>query len=236
MLSSPAHLPQVLFINTILKLLWPHLSPAIHKMAMEQAKVPLEDVCKKVRLSAPVGVWARRCNWSLHPFQPAAASAACLVVHAQDCCCSSSLLETQAARFIASQAWAPTWPHVCMAPMHCPRRPVPALADVQAKVLKTIRIDKLDLGTVPPRVDCFKSFETGEDELIIEASSCLLAVPCLLPRPGELSLPFFPSSATCGAVCTAFQGKHAAAGAGVLLASSTHDLERQVFAKEMGAF
>jgi hypothetical protein len=35
-------------------------------------------------------------------------------------------------------------------------------------VLKTIRIDKLDLGTVPPRVDCFKSFETGEDELIIE--------------------------------------------------------------------
>lgn len=75
---------RVLFINTILKLLWPHLSPAIHKMAMEQAKVPLEDVCKK------------------------------------------------------------------------------------AKVLKTIRIDKLDLGTVPPRVDCFKSFETGEDELIIE--------------------------------------------------------------------
>lgn len=49
--SSPARLPQVLFINTILKLLWPHLSPAIHKMAMEQAKVPLEDVCKKVRLS-----------------------------------------------------------------------------------------------------------------------------------------------------------------------------------------
>ncbi|KAI7835754.1 hypothetical protein COHA_010332, partial [Chlorella ohadii] len=37
-----------------------------------------------------------------------------------------------------------------------------------AKVLKTIRIDKLDLGTMPPRVDCFKSFETGEDELIIE--------------------------------------------------------------------
>ena len=50
--SSPARLPQVLFINTILKLLWPHLSPAIHKMAMEQAKVPLEDVCKKV------GRWA----------------------------------------------------------------------------------------------------------------------------------------------------------------------------------
>ena len=45
--------PQVLFINTILKLLWPHLSPAIHKMAMEQAKAPLEDVCKKVRFELP---------------------------------------------------------------------------------------------------------------------------------------------------------------------------------------
>ncbi|KAI7838850.1 hypothetical protein COHA_007464, partial [Chlorella ohadii] len=41
---------RVLFINTILKLLWPHLSPAIHKMAMEQAKVPLEDVCKKAKV------------------------------------------------------------------------------------------------------------------------------------------------------------------------------------------
>ena len=45
----PVLSPQVLFINTILTTLWPHLSPAIHKMAMEQAKVPLEDVCKKVR-------------------------------------------------------------------------------------------------------------------------------------------------------------------------------------------
>lgn len=40
-------------------------------------------------------------------------------------------------------------------------------------MLKTIRIDRLDLGTVPPRVDCFKSFETGEDELIIEVGQCL---------------------------------------------------------------
>ncbi|KAL4442698.1 hypothetical protein ABPG77_006692 [Micractinium sp. CCAP 211/92] len=75
---------RITFINTILLSLWPHLSPAIHKMAMEQAKAPLEDVCK------------------------------------------------------------------------------------QAKILKTIRIDKLDLGTRPPRIDCFKSYQTDEDELIIE--------------------------------------------------------------------
>ncbi|KAL4424265.1 hypothetical protein ABPG75_001566 [Micractinium tetrahymenae] len=75
---------RITFINTILLSLWPHLSPAIHKMAMEQARAPLEDVCKKT------------------------------------------------------------------------------------KVLKAIRIDKLDLGTRPPRIDCFKSYQTAEDELIIE--------------------------------------------------------------------
>jgi hypothetical protein len=75
---------RVLFINTILGLLWPHLSPAIHKTVMQQAKAPLEDVCK------------------------------------------------------------------------------------QAKVLQEIRIDRLDLGTRPPRMDCFKSYETTEDELIVE--------------------------------------------------------------------
>lgn len=76
---------RLLFINTILTSLWPHLSPAIHKMAMEQAKIPLEDVCKKSK-----------------------------------------------------------------------------------GVLQAIRIDRLDLGTKPPRVDCFKSYQTGEDELIVE--------------------------------------------------------------------
>lgn len=75
---------RITFINTILLSLWPHLSPAIHKMAMEQAKAPLDDVCK------------------------------------------------------------------------------------QAKILKAIRIDRLDLGTRPPRIDCFKSYQTAEDELIIE--------------------------------------------------------------------
>ncbi|EFN53537.1 hypothetical protein CHLNCDRAFT_136649 [Chlorella variabilis] len=39
----------------------------------------------------------------------------------------------------------------------------------RAKVLQEIRIDRLDLGTRPPRVDCFKSYETAEDELIVEA-------------------------------------------------------------------
>lgn len=41
--------PQVLFINTILKLLWPHLSPAIHKQVTEQSKAPIKDVCDKAR-------------------------------------------------------------------------------------------------------------------------------------------------------------------------------------------
>ena len=46
----------MLFINTILKLLWPHLSPAIHKMATEQAKVPLEEVCKTGGWGLPAGL------------------------------------------------------------------------------------------------------------------------------------------------------------------------------------
>lgn len=47
----------------------------------------------------------------------------------------------------------------------------------QAKVLQEIRIDRLDLGTRPPRVDCFKSYETTEDELIVEVGRrCLHAV------------------------------------------------------------
>lgn len=54
----------------------------------------------------------------------------------------------------------------------------PSRPPLQAKVLKTIRIDKLDLGTVPPRVDCFKSFETGEDELIIEVRAPCVASGC----------------------------------------------------------
>ncbi|PSC73977.1 synaptotagmin-2-like isoform X1 [Micractinium conductrix] len=82
-LTNPDY-DRLLFINTILTALWPHLSPAIHKMAMEQAKAPLNDVCEK------------------------------------------------------------------------------------AKILKEIRIDRLDLGTRPPRVDCFKSYKTAEDELIVE--------------------------------------------------------------------
>ena len=39
---------QVLFINTILQILWPHLSPAIHKEVLKQAKAPLDDVIKQV--------------------------------------------------------------------------------------------------------------------------------------------------------------------------------------------
>ncbi len=39
---------------------------------------------------------------------------------------------------------------------------------LQAKILETIRIDKLDLGTRPPRLDSVKSYQTSEDELILE--------------------------------------------------------------------
>ena len=63
---------------------------------------------------------------------------------------------------------SPTLSHP--APPHAPPHAPPTYPCVQAKVLETIRIDRLDLGTRPPRVDCFKSFETAEDELIIEVS------------------------------------------------------------------
>lgn len=82
-LSHPDY-QRVLFINSIIELLWPHLSPAIHKEALKQAKQPLDDVCKQV------------------------------------------------------------------------------------KILDSIRIDKLDLGTRPFRVDSFKVFEAGANELVLE--------------------------------------------------------------------
>lgn len=82
-LSQPDY-QRVIFINSIMELLWPHLSPAIHKEALKQAKAPLDDICKKV------------------------------------------------------------------------------------KVLQDIRIDKLDLGTRPFRVDSFKIFKVVGNEMIIE--------------------------------------------------------------------
>lgn len=77
---------RALFINKILKLLWPHLSPAIHKEVMKQAKAPIGD----------------------------------------------------------------------------------ALASIP--LVKDIRIDKLDLGERPFRVDSFKTYETVDDEIIMETS------------------------------------------------------------------
>jgi hypothetical protein len=50
-------------------------------------------------------------------------------------------------------------------------QPSSILLLLQVGVLKEIRIDSLDLGTRPPRIDCFKSYETTEDELIIEVRS-----------------------------------------------------------------
>lgn len=76
---------QALFINKILQLLWPHLSPAIHKEVMRQAKAPVDDALAKI------------------------------------------------------------------------------------PVLEDIRIDKLDLGERPFRVDSFKSYQTNDDEIIFEA-------------------------------------------------------------------
>jgi Ca2+-dependent lipid-binding protein len=37
--------------------------------------------------------------------------------------------------------------------------------------LKEVRIDRLDLGQRPFRLDSFKTFETSEDEVIIEVGS-----------------------------------------------------------------
>ena len=42
--------PQALFINKILTLLWPHLSPAIHKEVMKQAKAPIAEALEKIAL------------------------------------------------------------------------------------------------------------------------------------------------------------------------------------------
>jgi hypothetical protein len=129
----PPALPQVLFINTILGLLWPHLSPAIHKTVMQQAKAPLEDVCKQVRLPAAAG-------------QGGAGAEPATGMAGPGRCPSPA----------ASRAPPDTWPSF-FPPLH-----------KQAKVLQEIRIDRLDLGTRPPRMDCFKSYETTEDELIVE--------------------------------------------------------------------
>lgn len=87
-------------------------------------------------------------------------------------------------------------------------------------MLKTIRIDKLDLGTVPPRVDCFKSFETGEDELIIEASSCL-PIPRLAQPVGRRALLVKRTMSMLGLVRC--------------LPPEPRVLERQGLAEEMGA-
>jgi Ca2+-dependent lipid-binding protein len=75
---------QALFINKILTLLWPHLSPAIHKEVMKQSRAPIAEALAKI----------------------------------------------------------------------------PMVEDV--------RIDKLDLGERPFRIDSFKSYQTFEDELILE--------------------------------------------------------------------
>ena len=168
--ASPACL-QVLFINSILQILWPHLSPAIHKLVMEQAAAPLAEACKKVGAGCRVAGWgwvgldgwhcggrlgARGCAPVCPPAFPTCPAEPPL-------CCNPRLWRrsTSTACFIAQPYLTP--PH---APPHAP----PTYLCVQAKVLETIRIDRLDLGTRPPRVDCFKSFETAEDELIIEVS------------------------------------------------------------------
>jgi len=75
---------RALFINKILTLLWPHLSPAIHKEVMKQAKAPVDDVLAKVPL------------------------------------------------------------------------------------VEDLRIDKLDLGERPFRIDSFKTYKTFGDEIILE--------------------------------------------------------------------
>ncbi len=138
-LFPPVSLPQVLFINTILKLLWPHLSPAIHKMAMEQAKVPLEDVCKKVRQL-------------IVPFP---------LVQA----CPGVLPATQSATMLGRGAWSrrcvrSTWGLGTVRPFV--RRPLSFFVQVcrslQAKVLKTIRINKLDLGAACVDAQAFDHF------------------------------------------------------------------------------
>jgi C2 domain/Synaptotagmin-like mitochondrial-lipid-binding domain len=75
---------RALFINKILQLLWPHLSPAIHKEVMKQAKAPVDEILTKVPL------------------------------------------------------------------------------------VKDLRIDKLDLGERPFRIDSFKTYKTFSDEIIVE--------------------------------------------------------------------
>ena len=75
---------RALFINKILQLLWPHLSPAIHKEVMKQAKAPVDDILAKVPL------------------------------------------------------------------------------------VEDLRIDKLDLGERPFRIDSFKTYKTFSDEIIME--------------------------------------------------------------------
>ena len=75
---------RALFINKILQLLWPHLSPAIHKEVMKQAKAPVDDILTKVPL------------------------------------------------------------------------------------VEDLRIDKLDLGERPFRIDSFKTYKTFSDEIIVE--------------------------------------------------------------------
>lgn len=39
-------------------------------------------------------------------------------------------------------------------------------------LVETIRIDKLDLGSRPFRIDSFKSYNTADDEIVIEVRGC----------------------------------------------------------------
>jgi hypothetical protein len=75
---------RALFINKILQLLWPHLSPAIHKEVMKQAKAPVDEILSTIGL------------------------------------------------------------------------------------VEDLRIDKLDLGERPFRIDSFKTYKTFGDEIILE--------------------------------------------------------------------
>lgn len=57
-LTDPDH-HRVRFLGTILQLIWPVMSGAVYKEVMVQAKQPLEDACKMVRLLMVDGVLSR---------------------------------------------------------------------------------------------------------------------------------------------------------------------------------
>eukprot|EP00889_Picochlorum_renovo_P005356 jgi/Picre1/32386/NNA_007732.t1 len=54
-LSEPDY-ERIRFMNTLLRQLWPHLSPALHKEIIVQSKAPVQEMVRKIPLLTNVRV------------------------------------------------------------------------------------------------------------------------------------------------------------------------------------